>query len=51
MNNLKLYIFDPNFFQDIISSMSSSQYVVVVQHPMYNGVFDADLIKEQNRNY
>ena len=66
-NNLKLYIFGPNFFEDfsitveddgtyekkidISSSMSSNQYFVVVQHPMYNGVFDADLIKEQNGNY
>ena len=58
-NNLMLYIFGPNFFEDysitveddgtyekkidISSSMSSNQYFVVVQHPMYNGVFDAKL--------
>ena len=66
-NNLMLYIFGPNFFQDfsitveddgtyekkidISSSMSSNQYFVVVQHPMYNGVFDAQLVKEQNGDY
>jgi len=66
-NNLMLYIFGPNFFQDfsitveddgtyekkidISSSMSSNQYFVVVQHPMYNGVFDAVLVKEQSGNY
>ncbi|MCZ9311828.1 MAG: MEMAR_RS02690 family S-layer glycoprotein [Methanocorpusculum sp.] len=66
-NNLMLYIFGPNFFEDysitveddgtyekkidISSSMSSNQYFVVVQHPMYNGVFDAVLVKEQSGNY
>ena len=66
-NNLMLYIFGPNFFEDysitveddgtyekkidISSSMSSNQYFVVVQHPMYNGVFDAQLVKEQNGDY
>ncbi|MDV0444466.1 hypothetical protein McpCs1_18790 [Methanocorpusculaceae archaeon Cs1] len=66
-NNLMLYIFGPNFFEDhsitveddgsyekkidISSSMSSNQYFVVVQHPMYNGVFDAVLVKEQNGDY
>ena len=66
-NNLMLYIFGPNFFQDhsitveddgtyekkidISNSMSSNQYFVVVQHPMYNGVFDAQLVKEQNGDY
>ena len=60
-NNLMLYIFGPNFFEDhsitveddgtyekkieISSTMSSNQYFVVVQHPMYNGVFDAELVK------
>ena len=58
-STLMLYIFGPNFFDDytvtveddgtyerkidISSSMSSNQYFVVVQHPMYNGVFDAKL--------
>ena len=58
-STLMLYIFGPNFFEDytvtveddgtyekkidISSSMSSNQYFVVVQHPMYNGVFDAKL--------
>ena len=59
-SNLKLYIFGPNFFDyytitveddgsyekkiDIGSSWASNQYFVVVQHPMYNGLFDAELI-------
>ena len=58
-STLKLFIFGPNFFQDysitveddgsyekkieIPSTMSSNQYFVVVQHPMYNNVFDAYL--------
>ena len=58
-STLMLYIFGPNFFEDytvtveddgtyekkidISSSMSSNQYFVVVQHPMYNGIFDAKL--------
>lgn len=66
-NNLMFYIFGPNFFQDfsitveddgtyekkidISSSMSSNQYFVVVQHPMYNGVFDVQLVKEQNGDF
>ncbi|HJK78805.1 MAG TPA: MEMAR_RS02690 family S-layer glycoprotein [Methanocorpusculum sp.] len=60
-NSLNLYIFGPNFFEDhsitveddgsyekkieISSDMSSNQYFVVVQHPMYNGKFDAVLDK------
>ncbi|MCZ0861618.1 hypothetical protein O0S10_10400, partial [Methanocorpusculum sp. MG] len=60
-STLMLYIFGPNFFEDhsitveddgtyekkieIPSSMSSNQYFVVVQHPMYNGAFDAVLDK------
>ena len=58
--SLKLYIFGPNFFEDhsitveddgtyekkidISNSMSSNQYFVVVQHPMYNNNFDAQLV-------
>jgi len=63
-NNLMLYIFGPNFFEpytisveddgsyekkiDIGSNWASNQYFVVVQHPMYNGVFDAKLVTEQD---
>ncbi len=63
---LQLYIFGPNFFEDhsitveddgsyekkleISSSMSSNQYFVVVQHPMYNGAFDAKLNKANPNN-
>ncbi len=63
---LQLYIFGPNFFEDhsitveddgsyekkleISSSMSSNQYFVVVQHPMYNGAFDAKLNKDNPNN-
>ena len=66
-NTLMLYIFGPNFFQDfsitveddgtyekkidISNSMSSNQYFVVVQHPMYNGVFDAQLVKDGDHKY
>ncbi|MDU9376334.1 hypothetical protein McpSp1_09410 [Methanocorpusculaceae archaeon Sp1] len=65
--NLKLFIFGPNFFEpytitveddgtyekkiDIGSSVSSNQYFVVVQHPMYNGVFDAELKGSKDDNY
>ena len=61
-SNLRLYIFGPNFFDpytitveddgsyekkiDIPSTMSSNQYFVVVQHPMYNNEFDAYLDSE-----
>ena len=63
-SNLKLYIFGPNFFEpytitveddgsyekkiDISSTMSSNQYFVVVQHPMYNNEFDAYLTDTTN---
>ncbi|MCZ0861270.1 PGF-CTERM sorting domain-containing protein [Methanocorpusculum sp. MG] len=63
-NNLMLYIFGPNFFEDhsitveddgtyekkidISNSMSSNQYFVVVQHPMYNNNFDAMLVDESD---
>ena len=62
--SLKLYIFGPNFFEDhsvtveddgsyekkidIGNSMSSNQYFVVVQHPMYNNYFDAELVVESD---
>ena len=58
-NDLKIYIFGPNKFVptsvsveddgtyekklDIGSEWASNQYFVVIQHPMYNGKFDADL--------
>ncbi|HJK24875.1 MAG TPA: PGF-CTERM sorting domain-containing protein, partial [Methanocorpusculum sp.] len=58
-NDLKIYIFGPNKFvpesvsvEDdgtyekkikIDSDWASNQYFVVIQHPMYNGVFDAKL--------
>ena len=58
-NDLKIYIFGPNKFvpesvsvEDdgtyekkikIGSEWASNQYFVVIQHPMYNGKFDADL--------
>ncbi|HJK78077.1 MAG TPA: MEMAR_RS02690 family S-layer glycoprotein [Methanocorpusculum sp.] len=57
---LNIFIFGPNFFEpysvsveddgtyekkiEIPSTMSSNQYFVVVQHPMYNDVFDAELV-------
>ena len=60
-NELKIYIFGPNKFKDdsvnveddgtyekkikIDSDWASNQYFVVIQHPMYNGEFDADLNK------
>ncbi|MDV0444449.1 MEMAR_RS02690 family S-layer glycoprotein [Methanorbis rubei] len=66
-SNLKLFIFGPNYFADhtitveddgsyekkldIDSSLSSNQYFVVVQHPMYNGVFDAELVKSADESY
>ena len=37
-----LYIFGPNFFDN--------QYFVVIQHPMYNGVFDAKLAVSDDGN-
>ena len=66
-NNLMLYIFGPNFFEDhsvtveddgsyekkidIPDSMSSNQYFVVIQHPMYNGIFDAKLAGNAGSRY
>ena len=57
---LNIFIFGPNFFEpysvsveddgsyekkiEIPSTMSSNQYFVVVQHPMYNDQFDAKLV-------
>ena len=57
-NSLYLYMFGPNYYEkysvsvetdgtyekkiEIPSSLASNQYFVVVQHPMYNGVFDAE---------
>ncbi len=57
-STLKLYIFGPNYFTtesitveddgsyekklDINSDMSSNQYYVVIEHPMYNGKIDVD---------
>ena len=56
-NSLYLYMFGPNYYEkysvsvetdgsyekkiEIPSSLASNQYFVVVQHPMYNGQFDA----------
>ncbi|MCZ0863308.1 MEMAR_RS02690 family S-layer glycoprotein [Methanocorpusculum vombati] len=61
---LNIFIFGPNFFEpysvsveddgsyekkiEIPSTMSSNQYFVVVQHPMYNDVFDAKLVAVDN---
>ncbi|MDE2520381.1 MAG: MEMAR_RS02690 family S-layer glycoprotein [Methanocorpusculum sp.] len=58
-STLKMFIFGPNYFADesitvnddgsyekkfdIPSDLSSNQYFVVVQHPMYNGLFDVEL--------
>ena len=63
-NNLNIYIFGPNKFKDdsvnveddgtyekkikIDSDWASNQYFVVIQHPMYNGDFDAKLNKEDS---
>ena len=57
-NNLMLYVFGPNYFLtesitveddgsyekklDIDSGMSSNQYYVVIEHPMYNGRIDVN---------
>ncbi|HJK78793.1 MAG TPA: MEMAR_RS02690 family S-layer glycoprotein [Methanocorpusculum sp.] len=59
-SSLNIFIFGPNFFEpysvsveddgsyekkiEIPTTMSSNQYFVVVQHPMYNDVFDAKLV-------
>ena len=56
-SSLYLYMFGPNYYQkysvsvesdgsyekkiEIPSTLASNQYFVVVQHPMYNGQFDA----------
>ena len=61
-NDLKIYIFGPNKFvpesvsvEDdgtyekkikIESNWASNQYFVVIQHPMYNGEFDAKLSED-----
>ena len=66
-NNLKIYIFGPNKFEPysvnveddgtyekkikIDSNWASNQYFVVIQHPMYNGVFDAQLDSEKTYFY
>ncbi|HJK20834.1 MAG TPA: MEMAR_RS02690 family S-layer glycoprotein [Methanocorpusculum sp.] len=66
-NELKIYIFGPNKFEPysvnveddgtyekkikIDSNWASNQYFVVIQHPMYNGEFDADLNKEKGYFY
>ena len=63
-NELKIYIFGPNKFKPdsvnveddgtyekkikIDSDWASNQYFVVIQHPMYNGDFDADLESDNN---
>jgi hypothetical protein len=65
--NLKLFIFGPNYFADhsitveddgtyekkldIDRSLSSNQYFVVIQHPMYNGKFDVQLNTEDDERY
>ena len=65
-NDLKIYIFGPNKFEaysvnveddgtyekkiKIDSEWASNQYFVVIQHPMYNGAFDADLNKNDPAN-
>ena len=65
-STLMLYIFGPNFFDDytvtveddgtyerkidIGSDWASNQYFVVIQHPMYNGVFDAKLAVSDDGN-
>ena len=66
-NDLKIYIFGPNKFVNtsvnveddstyekkikIDSDWASNQYFVVIQHPMYNGKFDADLNKSASYPY
>ncbi|MCZ0860755.1 PGF-CTERM sorting domain-containing protein [Methanocorpusculum sp. MG] len=58
-STLKMYLFGPNYFNaesitveddgsyekkfDVPADLSSNQYFVVIQHPMYNGEFDAKL--------
>ncbi|HJK82288.1 MAG TPA: hypothetical protein O0X45_05595, partial [Methanocorpusculum sp.] len=66
-NDLKIYIFGPNKFvpesvnvEDdgtyekkikIDSNWASNQYFVVIQHPMYNGEFDAILNESASNKY
>ena len=63
-NNLNIYIFGPNKFEHdsvnveddgtyekkikIESDWASNQYFVVIQHPMYNGDFDAKLSEKKS---
>ena len=63
-DSLNIYIFGPNKFvnssvnveddgtyekkNNIDSNWASNQYFVVIQHPMYNGEFDADLKSDDN---
>ena len=66
-NSLKLYIFGTNYFHPesisveddgsyekeipIPSGLASGQYFVVIQHPMMNGAFDADLKGSEGNRY
>ena len=66
-STLKLYIFGTNYFQPesitveddgtykkevpIQSDLASGQYFVVIQHPMMNGAFDADLKGSEGNRY
>ena len=66
-NDLKIYIFGPNKFEatsvnveddgtyekkiKIESNWASNQYFVVIQHPMYNGEFDAILNESASNEY
>ena len=66
-STLKMYIFGPNYFTeesitvnddgsyekkfDVPSDLSSNQYFVVVQHPMYNGLFDVKLKDSTDGKY
>ena len=66
-NDLKIYIFGPNKFEPysvnveddgtyekkikIDSNWASNQYFVVIQHPMYNGEFDARLNESAPNKY
>ena len=66
-STLKLYIFGTNYFKyhsisveddgtykkevPIDSNLASGQYFVVIQHPMMNGEFDADLKGSEGNHY
>ena len=66
-STLNLYIFGTNYFVDdtitveddgtyekevtIDSGLASGQYFVVIQHPMMNGAFDADLSGSEGNRY